>query len=356
MPERTKISYQNLETAAAFIDRYKGIDSCPNDKNNFQEAIMRIRHNKLEEADSIFNTVISADNNLNYLISVFRPIISNDYRELKINPPTFTINDTIKYPIEINDGHIFAKAIINNQKYNFFIDNGYKTSKIFTSLKEKLNLKPLSYSKSNSDINGKLSTDTAFLLNSIKIANIEAQNLLVYSSKNIAFAKDCDGVIGMDVLSQFDVRIDFKNKEIALLKSNPKDKDTAYSYSWMHMPAYYAALCDSSEAKMVLDLGSNTTFLFPKVFNIFKIKKDVVETKSAKVSGVKSNTELSFEIVKNFCLNISGYNFNFSKLACNEALDISSPSFFFGILGNDLWVNGRIRLDYQNGVFQYEED
>jgi hypothetical protein len=354
--EHRKPEYKSFEVAMASLDRFQGIDSCSRDKKDFQEAILRIRHNKLEEADSILMHINTNDKNLTTLVNKYRMILNDLYSNLQMQKPDFSIMDTNRHSIKIAGNKVYVYVYIENTKYKFLVTSTHQTSQIFTPITKKLNFKNLAESKQKSFIDPKINLKEIYLLDSIRIANITAKNLLVYASDPPSYAKYCDGIIGMDILSKFDIRLDFKNEDILFLKSNPQNIDTNYNYTWFFMPIYSAVLSDGTEVKMMLDLFFDISAVFPELFDISTADRDILESYRVKRKGINSDKAYNSQLINNFSLNISGYKFNFSRLICTKFVDIFPNLKIYGILGNDLWVNGRIRLDYQNGVFQYEED
>ncbi len=73
-------------------------------------------------------------------------------------------------------------------------------------------------------------------------------------------------------------------------------------------------------------------------------------------SGVLGSKSFKLDVLGDLCFNIGDYSFHFDKIINMPPIEAMELYPTVGFLGADLWQNGRIRLDFKNGIFKYEED
>lgn len=117
--------------------------------------------------------------------------------------------------------YIFTKVLIDNIEYNFMIDNGFQITTFFTTRIRKSNL--------NSHPTKMITPDYSaypFRITNEKISIELVEHHLIYrlhvglidTIPSIMQTLNIDGIIGADILSRHDWRINFEDKKISLVK------------------------------------------------------------------------------------------------------------------------------------------
>lgn len=124
--------------------------------------------------------------------------------------------------------YIFTKVLIDNIEYNFLIDNGFQITTLFTTRIRKTNMD----SHPTKMINPHY-TVYPFRITNKKISIELVEHRLIYklhvglldTIPSIMETLNIDGIIGADILSRHDWRIDFENKRISLVKKSKLKKN-----------------------------------------------------------------------------------------------------------------------------------
>lgn len=351
LPPREHYTYESLAAASQYWDDYdKDTADCSEGEKILYRATKLLRKRKYKEADELLTTIL---NDTNKTVALLANEYKNNvcFQRLNKIPKVDIINEQ-EYPISIKYNRVFTEVTIQGEKYNFLVDNGYTNSSISSKHIPKLKYSAVADDVRTLDAVGNVRENSySYIISDVNIANIRVDS--VYFSPGLS---DYDGVIGMDILSQLDVHIDFDRKKIIFKESDPADADTNNFYFWAMLPLLFATECDGAQTLFVLDLGSEMSFIFDRFFLYHSTPRKVVDQINRSASGVLGSKSFKLDILGDLCFNIGDYSFHFDKIINMPPIEAMELYPTVGFLGADLWQNGRIRLDFKNGIFKYEED
>ena len=130
-------------------------------------------------------------------------------------------DDVITVPMEISDGLIFVKAELNGIERDFILDSGapslYLNSKYFSNTNDTVN----SISSAQGVSSG-ISGQDVFRVNTFNFHGIRAENTDFVMSDISHLSKDREiyGLIGYQVLKDYDWLFDYEGKTLTLIKSD----------------------------------------------------------------------------------------------------------------------------------------
>ncbi|MBS1811062.1 MAG: aspartyl protease family protein [Acidobacteria bacterium] len=142
--------------------------------------------------------------------------------------------DVVTIPFELHGNRPFITVKINNkQTLRFVIDTGASLSVISDKAAEKLSIKPIARGGHARAVGGSGEFGIVYgLLDSVsfgeaKVDLVPAYIRTVHSPANAPDAERADGYIGLSVLSNFAVTIDYKEKKLILDRTPLKEEDVA---------------------------------------------------------------------------------------------------------------------------------
>lgn len=285
------------------------------------------------------------------------------------NKPQFDmefVEDSVVISIELKYGYPLIKIEINGKYYYFVFDTGCSRTLIGKNIATENNVvcdnKKLIASTVDGSVNVFSSIFPDFNLGSIKISNFPTVTIDRDYAINAKFLFislfRVDGIIGWDLLQNFDFTIDYKNKQLVLRK--PIEKNTEQrNLFWYYMPIvkfYY----NGYPLLFVLDTGSNlTSFNELSISSILGIDTNNLEKRTRKIYGMNGMIKSHeykypdfqcYTIVDN---EVTLLSVNIALLQNMEGYNI--PINVDGVLGSDWFKDKAVRFDITNGIFQISE-
>lgn len=289
------------------------------------------------------------------------------------NFPNFNIEfieDSVMIPIELSKGLPIAKIKINGKYYYFLIDTGFSNTTLGKSLADNTNVVYNSNKEKNiATVGGGLSVYDGFLpeidLEKIKISNIPIN---VFTNQDGVSAKflfitffHCDGIIGWDLLQNFDFTIDYKNKQLVLRKPIEKNIEQKNLF-WYEFPVikFYAS-ATGYPLLFHFDSGaSRSSFDITKPF-MFGIDTNYLKKTSETRYGAGGNSVKKQYYKYSYfqCFTLAGDMVSYLKsndVLFEDLLQQHNGSIrIVGILGSDWFKDKAVRVDITNGIFEITE-
>ncbi|MEQ8363666.1 MAG: aspartyl protease family protein [Cyclobacteriaceae bacterium] len=189
-------------------------------------------------------------------------------------------SNVVRIPFEVVNNSLFVKVNLNEHKnLSFILDTGSNYSVVFTD-----STLQIPTQQKTIHIQGFGNADSLFahisIANSVRIKGLitEGKQLLVIDKSEIGFQqfynRPVNGIIGLDILRNFDIEINFSAKKITLRRKGAKIKTNR---KWKKVPFHLtenAIIIPSSlstEEKqeaiyLLLDTGSELPLLLQEVF------------------------------------------------------------------------------------------
>jgi hypothetical protein len=167
-----------------------------------------------------------------------------------------------------------------------------------------------------------------------------------------AFEK-IDGVIGFDIMSRLDIRIDYVNRRVTLLQPKPGAKlpKTGRNLFWVGAPVVRLVSSKGVPLHFNLDTGAQETYSTDALISKTRTRTFMAERRL--VGGLAGLTVVHGRFIEEMHVTMAG-----QKLLLKRLL-VFAPAFssfvaLDGVLGSDIGRGGIVRIDATNGLFVLE--
>ncbi len=162
-----------------------------------------------------------------------------------------------------------------------------------------------------------------------------------------------DGVIGFDIISRLDVRIDYLNRRVTLQKpqTNVTLPQGGRNLFWVGTPIVRLVSSKGVPVHFNLDTGAQETYSTDGLVTKIKAKTFAGERKL--IGGLAGLTVVRGRFIEEAHLTMAGQPVLLTKLL------VFAPAFstfvsLDGVLGSDIGKGGIVRIDATNGLFVLE--
>lgn len=186
------------------------------------------------------------------------------------------------------------------------------------------------------------------------IVATELMQVRVGDGDNPVFSVNIDGVIGYDIISRMDVRIDYVNKLVTFLKSEPvrgRVAELGRNLFWVGTPIVRLVSDGGVPLHFNLDTGAQETYSTEGL--VGKTKARTFSGERRLVGGIAGLQVVHGRFIDEMRLSMGGQRLLFRKvLVYAPALATFVP--LDGVLGSDVGRTGTVRIDATNGLFLLE--
>jgi len=158
-----------------------------------------------------------------------------------------------------------------------------------------------------------------------------------------------DGIIGWDIIRQFDVVLDYRSGTITFKKPEHLGiiGTEFQNLTWVGKPLVQVRMKPGGTFEFTLDTGAQATLLNGSILDKLEL---VVTAYSGRVFGIAKTGGQTKRVVPNLTLNVGGSSVHL------ESILVYGPAYSGlincdGILGSDVARFGKIRIDATNGLF-----
>jgi aspartyl protease len=162
-----------------------------------------------------------------------------------------------------------------------------------------------------------------------------------------------DGIIGWDIIRQFDVVLDYRTATITLRKPEYLGiiGTEFQNLTWVGKPLVQVRAKPGGTFQFSLDTGAQVTLLNGSILDKLEV---VTTTYGGRVFGIAKTGGETKRIVPRLTLNVGGQSVSLERVL------VYGPAYSGlinsdGILGSDVSQFGRIRIDATNGLFSLYE-
>ena len=162
-----------------------------------------------------------------------------------------------------------------------------------------------------------------------------------------------DGIIGFDIISRLNVRIDYPRGTVRLTKPvrNPAD-DSQRNFFWVGTPIVRLIASGGVPVHVGLDTGAQETYVTQRLLDKIGVRTFVGERKQ--VGGFAGLKEFRGRFIGHLRLSLRGRALLFEKVLVFVPA-VSTFADLDGVLGSDLGQTGIVEIDAVNGVYGLEE-
>ncbi len=254
---------------------------------------------------------------------------------------------------------------INGKPKLFWLDTGSSMSIIASDVAAECGIEPLvSDSLEVATATGRITAMPATIsqleIGGISIGN---SNAMIVSSKlleirvgdalNPSATVSIDGIIGFDLISRLDIRMDYQRGIVSLMKGvrSPGARDADRNLFWVGTPIVRLVAPGGIPVHLGLDTGAQETYATQRL--VGKIRPRTFNGERIKVGGFGGLKEFRGRFISELRLSLRG------RVLLLQRILVFAPSFatlitLDGVLGNDVTRTGVVRIDATNGIFSVE--
>lgn len=169
---------------------------------------------------------------------------------------------------------------LNNQTKKFLFDTGSELSYLILTRESKKNRIKLPNTYLLSSVGGTKKIEHGFKIKKISIGQFELEDIFLLEMKKSVFTRtlNIDGIIGWDILKQFDFKLDILRKKLILKKRLKIKENTQSSFEGINtrLPIYNF-YSNNLNKKLLIDTGSNQSYAYNRLLtNNYSKKKSLV--------------------------------------------------------------------------------
>ncbi|MCK4542518.1 MAG: aspartyl protease family protein [Spirochaetales bacterium] len=247
---------------------------------------------------------------------------------------------------------------INGHKKKFWIDTGAGLSVVASDIAEECNIFPIGTEniKAGTGTNKKVDAQPA-IIEDFRIGEILIKNhpIIIIDNKDLEFKlfglfriMKIDGIIGWNVIQNIDIEIDYR-KKVTSIKKPIKIDSPNRNFFWLGYPIVTLINQEGTKLNFGLDTGARKTSLTDNILK--KINVNNIHIKNITLGSAGGLEKIESKIIPELTLILNGYGLHFNDIGTQPG---SFPVFvkLDGILGSDVLKNGRVKIDYLNGIFE----
>lgn len=165
-------------------------------------------------------------------------------------------------------------------------------------------------------------------------------------------SRKIDGIIGFDIISRFDVRIDYVRGVVRLAKpARNSGNDAPRNLFWVGTPIVRLVGQGGIPVHFGLDTGAQETYATERILGKFHVPTFLGERKH--VGGFAGLKRFRGRFIRDIRLALAGRTLVFQKLLIFAPASSSVVSLD-GVLGSDIGRTGVVHIDATNGNFSID--
>ncbi len=184
------------------------------------------------------------------------------------------------------------------------------------------------------------------------IVSSELMQVRLGEANATAAAKKIDGIVGFDIISRLNVRIDYLNSTVRLAKSvKMPGRGPTKNLFWVGTPIVRLIAPGGIPVHLGLDTGAQETYATERILGKFRVPTFLGERQN--VGGFAGTKKFRGRFIRDIRLSLGGRNLLFQKLVIFAPASASVVNLD-GILGSDVGRTGVVLIDATNGTFSIE--
>lgn len=283
----------------------------------------------------------------------------------KVSPRTISFpGRSVTLPLTISaSGAPTIPVLINGRRRSFWLDTGSSMSIIASDVAAVCGVVPLvsdtlEVATATGRVEARPASIARIQLGDITVTNSTAMIIdsalmrvrMSADSRDPEHAVRIDGIIGYDVISRLDIRIDYVNARVTFANPvrPPRGLRRPRNLFWIGKPIVQLMTQKGVPLHFHLDTGAQETYVTDALLRRVKVKTFGGERRL--VAGFAGPQKVKGTFVDNLRLSLAGRQLVFRKLLV-FAPAYSSFFTLHGVFGSDIGKTGTVRIDATNGLF-----
>lgn len=252
------------------------------------------------------------------------------------------------------------EVYVNGKQKKFLLDTGAGMSVVSSELAAECNIAPIGEQKAlaGTSTSKKVGILPA-VIKDMKIGGLLIQNhpVIIIDQKDLQFkllglftVMKIEGIIGWNAIQNLFVEIDYPNK-ITIIQE--PEKFDVPNHNFFLLGGYPIVRLRSENGILLnfgLDTGARESWITDNLLK--KINYKTANSNTKKVGSAGGWEKIESKILPELNLLLNEYQLTFRKIGTRP---VSLDEFveLDGVLGGDVFENSKIRIDYQNGIFDF---
>jgi gag-polyprotein putative aspartyl protease len=302
----------------------------------------------LLQLDSLPTTPEEEDNML--LPKAYSKALPEEYKFLSTSshlPTTFTASGVPTIEVEVN----------GIQK-KFLLDTGAGMSVVSDKLAKECRILPLidQRAEAGTSTSRKVGIQPAVIEN-LKIGNLSIKNhpVIIIEQKDLQFkllglftVMKIEGIIGWNAIQNLFLEIDYRNKITAIQKPEKFDVPNRNFFLLGGYPIVRLRSEEGIPLNFGLDTGARESWITANLLK--KINYSHTTSSTKKIGSAGGWEKVDSKVLPELSLFLNEYQLTFKNIGTRPAR-LDEFVELDGVLGSDVFENGKIRIDYRNGIF-----
>ena len=285
------------------------------------------------------------------------------FRKVPQREISFPVKPTVLPLVLSLSGAPMIRVTINGKPHFFWLDTGSSMSIVSSAVAEECGIEPLvadtlEVVTTTGRVPAQAGSIASLQLGGIQISNSTAlivsndrMQVKVGDETGLSASVQIDGVVGYDIISRLDIRIDYANLRATLAKPevNAKLPRSGRNLFWVGTPIVRLVTSKGVPLHFNLDTGAQETYSTEEL--VMKTKTKTFAGERRLVGGLAGVTTVHGRFVDEVKATMAGQPLVLRRLLV-FAPAVSSFVSLDGILGGDIGRGGVVRIDATNGIFQ----
>lgn len=308
------------------------------------------RWDALLELDSLPDT--PEENNNMLLPRAYRAVLPENYIFLSSSsrlPTTFTASGVPTIEVEVN-----------GKQKKFILDTGAGMSVVSDKLAQECQILPLVNQKAEAgtSTSKKVGIQPA-VIKDLKLGDLAIQNhpVIIIEQKDLQFkllglftVMKIEGIIGWNAIQNLFLEIDYQNKVTTIQKAVKYEVPNRNFFLLGGYPVVRLKSEDGILLNFGLDTGARESWITENLLK--KINYKTANRNTKKVGSAGGWEKIESKVLPELNLFLSEYQLTFKKIGTRPAR-LDEFVVLDGVLGGDIFENGKIRINYRNGIFDF---
>lgn len=277
---------------------------------------------------------------------------------------TYTfLSDSSRFPTTFTaSGVPTIEVEVNGKRKKFLLDTGAEMSVVSHKLAEECRISPLGYHKTTAgtSTSKKVGIRPAVVVD-FKIGDLSIKNhpVIIIDQGDLQFKllglitiMKIEGIIGWNAIRNLVVEVDYPNKVTTIDKPETRERE-ASGRNLFVIGGYPVVRLRSENGVPLnfgLDTGARESWISENLLR--KLGAPATTSVTRKVGSAGGWETVDSKVLPELTLILRGLRLTFERIGTRPAR-LDEFVELDGVLGGDVFKNGRIRVDYQNGVFDF---
>ena len=254
---------------------------------------------------------------------------------------------------------------VQGKRHTFWLDTGSSMSILSSAVAAECGIKPLTLDTLEvATTTGRVPAQAGAIerlqLGGIEIRNTtslivsdERMQVRIGDASGVPAVAQIEGVVGYDIISRLDLRIDYVNHRVTMMKPEPNARipRTGRNLFWVGAPVVRLVTSKGVPLHFNLDTGAQETYSTDGL--LIKTKARTFKGERRLIGGIGGLAIVHGRFVDELRATMGGQALVLRKVMV-FAPAFSSFVSLDGVLGSDVGKNGTVRVDATNGLFLLE--